>query len=153
MTNAQAFQQYFDIVIDGIKSDAQSKNQRIPDKFRTVVSEEGGIMLGADYFKYLVFGRPPGKQPPTEPIEAWLKKVGMEPPSRNSKGRFIKLNYKSLAFAIAKIIGEKGTMIWRGDKPAIDFVGVLAKNRPQLLKNIVRNEAIKIQTLIHTANR
>lgn len=150
MTNAEAFQQYFDSVIDGLKEDAQSKNQKIPDNFRTVVSEQEGILLGADYFKYLVFGRGPGKQPPTDPIEAWLKKVGLEPPSRNSKGRFIKLNYKSLAFAIAKKIAKEGTMIWRGDKPAIDFVGVLAKNRPQLLKNIVRNEAIKIQTLIHT---
>lgn len=151
MNNAEAFQQYFNSVIDGIKSDAQSKSQRIPDNFRTVVSEQEGILLGADYFKYLVFGRPPGKQPPTAPIEAWLRKVGMEPPSRNSKGRFIKLNYKSMAFAIAKTIGEKGSMIWRGDKPAIDFVGTLAKNRPALLKNIVRNEAIKIQTIIHNA--
>lgn len=151
MTNPQAFTHYFEQVEKSLKDDAASKNQKMPQSFRIAVSNERGTLFGASHLKYLVFGRGPGKMPPTDEIEDWLKRTGMQPPTRGKSGRFIKVNYQSLAFAIAKIIAKEGTMIFKGDKPGIDFVGSTEKFRPELMKNIVHGEALKIQTIIHNA--
>jgi len=151
MTNEKAFKEYFDNVEAYLKDDASSKNQKMPQTFKQEVSEDRGVLYGASHLKYLVFGRGPGKMPPTDKIEEWLRNAGLRPPERNAKGRFIKLNYQSLAFAIASKIASEGTMIFKGEKPGIDFVGAIEKNKPDLLKSIARNQAINIRTIIHNA--
>ncbi len=149
MTNVQAFEKYFDAVIDYWKDDAKSKGQRMPQDFKKVINEHHAEIIPPKHFKYLVFGRPPGKQPPTDVIEKWLRRAGIRPENnRDSKGRFIKLNYRSLAFIIARKIGEEGSMIYRGDKPGIDYVGGLEKFRPELLKTLAYNQAMDIKTHI-----
>ena len=57
-----------------------------------------------EYLRYVDSGRRPGKQPPTKPIEKWIKDKGIK--GRDKKGRFIK--DKSTAFLIARSIGKKG---------------------------------------------
>ena len=151
MTNSEAIGKYFDAVVAYLKEDAASKGQKMPQDFRKDLSNEHGSLFGAAHLKYLVFGRGPGKMPPTDSIEEWLRRTGLQPPTRNAKGRFIKVNYQSLAFAIAKTIEKEGTMIFKGDKPGIDFVGAIEKNKPEFLKNVVTNEALKIKTIIHNA--
>lgn len=55
-------------------------------------------------------GRKPGRVPPSYVIENWIRARGIQP--RNEKGRFSSKprDYKRVAFAIARVIGEKGTM-------------------------------------------
>jgi len=151
MTNAQAFQIYFDQVETYLKEDATSKNQKMPQNFRQVNTEEEGILFGAAHLKYLVFGRGPGKFPPPDVM---LNFVENNPDMLADAQRIWRdITNKSLAYIIGRSISLHGTAIFRGDKPGIDFVGATEKFRPELLKNLVRNEAIKVQTLIHTANR
>lgn len=56
----------------------------------------------ADYWKYLEYGRRPGKMPPVDKILEWINVRKILP--RNNK----KLPQKSLAFAISKSIAKKG---------------------------------------------
>lgn len=56
----------------------------------------------ADYWKWLEYGRRPGKMPPVDKILEWINVRKVLP--RNNK----KLPQKSLAFAISKSISKKG---------------------------------------------
>jgi len=54
----------------------------------------------------------------------------------------------SIAYSIAKKIGEEGTAIYRGDKPGIDYVGGLEKFRPGLVFLLARNQAMNLKSFI-----
>lgn len=151
MSNAQAFKDYFDKVEAYLKEDASSKNQKIPQTFRQGVSEERGVLFGAAHFKYLVFGRGPGKFPPSA---AMLAFVDDNPNILEDAKRIWKnITSKGLAYIIGRKISTEGTSIFKGDKPGIDFVGAVEKNKPDLLKSIARNQSINIRTIIHNAAR
>ncbi len=140
MLTQEIIRKYLDNVVTGLKADAQSKSQKIPENFRVEVDEKGGRLWGADYFQYLVLGRGPGKMPPLDPIIEWAKKFQ----GRDKRGRFI--TDKSLAWAVAKKIALHGTDIFQGKKPGIDFLGVMETNMPELVSAIAKNEAINILT-------
>jgi len=151
MTNAEAFKKYLDSVIASIKSDAAGKGQKIPQDFRVEVSEELGVLFGASHFKYLVHGRGPGKFPPPD---AMLKIVDDNPSMlADAKVRWRNITAKGLAYIIGRRISLSGTRIFRGLKPGVDFVGSLQKNKPELLKMLVHNEAVKVQMMIRQAAR
>ena len=58
-----------------------------------------------DYWKYVEYGRRPGKQPPIEAIENWVRVKPIVPDSRTDKVP----NTKQLAYLIARKIGREGT--------------------------------------------
>jgi len=66
------------------------------------VSDKGAEILHEDYGEQLENGRKPGKQPPSEAIEQWLKDKGIA--NRLEKNMTI----SSLAFLIARKIGREG---------------------------------------------
>ena len=57
-----------------------------------------------EYWKYANYGRPPGKMPPVSAIEEWITRRRIVPESNTSTP-----NVTSLAYAIARKIGRKGT--------------------------------------------
>ena len=57
-----------------------------------------------EYWKYANYGRPPGKIPPVSAIEEWITRRRIVPESNTSTP-----NATSLAYAIARKIGRKGT--------------------------------------------
>jgi hypothetical protein len=130
-----------------LKEDAAGKNQSIPD-MRVETDEEGGKVISSDYFKYLVLGRGPGKRPPKEAMLAMVKK---KPDMlANARKKFKYMTEEGLAYIIGKAIGDRGTLIFQGKKPGIDFLGSMDKNMPELLKAIGRNEAVKFLTALRT---
>ena len=58
-----------------------------------------------DYWKYVEYGRGPGKMPPIEAIESWVRVKPIVPDSRTGKVP----NTKQLAYLIARKIGREGT--------------------------------------------
>ena len=73
---------------------------------KDVVFTGEGVVLPISLLEYGIYvdngaERRAGKMPPLAPIEAWLKK-------RNIKPRDANMKPKTLAFLIAKSIGEKG---------------------------------------------
>jgi hypothetical protein len=65
-------------------------------------SENSAGIIQESYGEQLEFGRKPGKQPPSEAIEKWIKDRGIAP--RLEK----KISISSLAFIIARKIGREG---------------------------------------------
>ncbi len=152
MENKDTLSLFFDRVIEGIGADAQSKGQKAPiDSFRHVQDNEQGQLIGADYFKYLVYGRGPGKMPPTDNIQEWVEKNIKNTTRENKDGTFSIVPFASVAYAIAYKIGKEGTDIWQGKKKGIDFLGVMEKNMPDLLKALARNEVLNIATSLRQA--
>jgi len=149
MTNAEAFRIFFNNSWESFKSDAASKGQKIPTHFRVEVSEDVGVWFGAGHLKFVVHGRGPGKFPPPD---AMLKIVDDNPSMRSdAKARWKNITAKGLAYIIGRRISLSGTRIFRGLKPGVDFVGSLQKNKPELLKMLVHNEAVKVQMMIRQA--
>lgn len=75
---------------------ADSLGYRIDDKGLTIYSTE-------KFFTVLETGRNPGKRPPISVVEQWIK----------DKPIASDINPKSLAFLIARKIGEKGSLLYR----------------------------------------
>lgn len=75
---------------------ADSLGYRIDDKGLTIYSTE-------KFFTVLETGRKPGKRPPISVVEQWIK----------DKPIASDINPKSLAFLIARKIGEKGSLLYR----------------------------------------
>jgi hypothetical protein len=101
-----------DIIADITKrlldADKKATGNLINSLSYEVLQTVDGIMLRiltADYFKYVDEGRKPGsKQPPTSSILPWIQSKGISFISKN--GAMVKP--ESMAFVIAKSIGEKG---------------------------------------------
>lgn len=156
MTRTELIQKVLDRIIENIKLDAASKQQRIPiNSFRTEITESAtevsGKIYAAHYFRYLVLGRGPGKMPPREKIEVWVDKN----PDVLAffKTIFKNITSKSLAYIIARKIGREGTQIYRGEKPGIDYLGVLERSMPELVAEIARGEAVNILTNLQSKLR
>jgi len=72
------------------------------DGLEVVVSENKASIKGYEYTQQLETGRAPGKQPPSEAIEQWIKDKGI---ASRIEG---KISISSLAFLIARKIGREG---------------------------------------------
>lgn len=143
METSEIIAQYLNAVIEGLKSDASDKGQKIPvSSFRIEVSETEGKLFGAHYFKYLITGRGPGKAPPPE---AMLKFVQDNPEIlAEAKQRFQGITEKGLAYLIGRKIAKSGTDIFQGKKPGIDFQGVVEGSMEEFLKMLAYHEALKV---------
>lgn len=144
-SNTDSLKQFFERTIEGLRQDAEGKGQSIPvSSFRFESDELSGAFYAADYFKYLIYGRGPGKQPPPEKIIEWI--------SRNPETQqWTDIEKNSLAFQIGRKIGREGTDIFSGKRPGIDLLGVMEKNMPELLTQLARNEVVKIATDLKAA--
>lgn len=60
------------------------------------------------HVQFAKYGRGPGKQPPIDPLIAWVKKKGIVTSDKEARGT---------AFAIAKSISKKGTKNWKPNAP------------------------------------
>ena len=89
-----------------LTSNRKIASGRLVNSVRYSINSQGKIsFLYATEGKWVTFGRRKGaKQPPTAPIETWIKQKGIK--GRDSKGRFI--SNKSLAYLIARGIKRDG---------------------------------------------
>ncbi len=150
MENSTLITQFLLKVVADLKTDAASKGQKIPvSSFRTEADNSRGLLFGADYFKYLVYGRGPGRQPPPD---AMTQFVEANPDMlERAKQTYKYITSKQLGFLIGRKIAREGTEIFKGTKQGVDFNGVVDKNMEDLLKKIAMNEVVKIQTSLRVA--
>jgi hypothetical protein len=121
-------------VIAGIRSripnvtgqSAQSLGYRIDAEGLTIFSSQ-------KYFTVLETGRKPGKRPPISVIEQWIK----------DKPIASDINPKSLAFLIARKIGEEGSLLYRqGGKSGVISESINDKVIKEKLVNVL-NESFR----------
>lgn len=86
-----------------------------------------GTLTGNEYWYYLVHGRKPGKQPPIESIEGWIQKKGIRPTD---------ISERSLAFLIARKIGQLGTDIYQGKRPGLALPQIIETRNQGLQEDI-----------------
>ena len=152
MDSLDAIEGYLKRVADGLKDDAESKGQKFPvDSLRTEITPDSGDLYAADYAKYLIYGRPPGKQPP---VEAMLKFVEANPQIlQAAQLTFPYLTEGGLAFMIGRKIGRDGSDIWQGKKEGIDILGVMDRAKPMFLQELAEGETLEIATTLRQAIR
>lgn len=85
-----------------------------------VIVEVNGTTLSVsfileDYWKYVEYGRRPGKRPPIDAIEQWIKVKPIIPDPINGKIP----STKQLAFLISRKIGMEGTKAQRPLESAV----------------------------------
>lgn len=150
LTTEQIISQYLDRITRGIKDDASQKNQKIPVKsFRTEVIRFEGKLYAADYFKYLVHGRGPGKQPPPDKM---LDFVQANPQIlAEAKQRFKYITEKGLAYLIGRKIGRMGTDIFLGRKAGIDLEGAIEAPKEEFLAQVAYHQALNVAGQIKMA--
>lgn len=85
-----------------------SQYYELKDKISFKIDVSGNLsevtFNAPEYWKYANYGRPPGKIPPVSAIEEWITRRRIVPESNTSTP-----NATSLAYAIARKIGRKGT--------------------------------------------
>lgn len=145
MENKDALSEFFNKFFEGLIADAQAKGQKIPvSSFRHEETNEGGQAYAADYLKYLVYGRGPGKFPPPDNMLDFVQ--GNPDVLARLRTVFKNITEQGAAYIIGRKIALQGTDIYLGKKQGVDFLGVMEKNLPDLYKAIARNEAINIAT-------
>ncbi|WP_417867966.1 hypothetical protein [Xanthomarina gelatinilytica] len=96
--------------MEAIKIDLIAKHRELgmPASGKWIESVEAntnrlsGVILAEHYTEQLVNGRAPGRFPPIDRIEQWIKDKGIQPIDAN-------LKISSLAFLIARKIAREGT--------------------------------------------
>ena len=149
MTNTDLLKEFFLRVIDGIAKDADAKGQKIPlSKLRFEADEQHGQLLGPHYMPYLFYGRGPGTSPPPDAMTAFVESN----PDMLARAREVYkyLTAQQLGFLIGRKIAREGTDIYTGKKPGIDLLGVMDDNMPEFLKQLAKNEALKVATDLHS---
>lgn len=150
MTNQEIISSYLTAIQEAIKADASAKGQKIPvNSFRIEVTETSGQMYAADYFRYLVEGRGPGKQPPPEKMEEYVRNnLHILDSARDI---YKNISVKSLAFLIGRKIAKKGTAIFDGKSPGVDLQGSIQAPMEDFLKTLAYWQALNVTTKIKQA--
>lgn len=101
-------------IVKQLKSDIMNKDVtsfgpvnasgKLRDSIRYEVSDGTLRVYALGYSYYLEHGRKPGKRPPKESIAQWIQDKGIVPDG---------ISVNSLAYLIARKIGEKGTIIYQ----------------------------------------
>lgn len=152
MDNTLIIRGFLQAVIDGLKNDATRKSQKIPVKsFRIEANADEGSLYGADYFKYLITGRGPGKFPPPDAMLSWVR-ANPQVLDR-AKETYQYLTEGGLAYMIGRKIAREGTDIHKGKKPGIDFQGVVDREKAQLFRTLEKNTANDVRRKISEANK
>lgn len=102
--------------IAGIRSKIPNVTGKMSQSLGYKIDESGLTIFSTEkYFTVLETGRGPGKRPPISDIEDWVK----------NKPIASDINPRSLAFLIARKIGEEGSLLYRqGGKSGVisDFI-------------------------------
>lgn len=104
---------------------------------RTEVTVSGknvkGTLFGSGVTNILKTGRKPGAMPPVSAILEWVR----------AKRIANSANERSVSWAIAKSIAKKGTLIYRGQAPALDVEESIERLQDKALEEL--NGLIKKQ--------
>jgi hypothetical protein len=102
--------------IEGIRSRIPNVTGKMSQSLGYRLDENGLTIFSSEkYFTVLETGRKPGKMPPISAIEEWVR----------NKPIASDINPRSLAFLIARKIGEEGSLLYRqGGKSGVisDFI-------------------------------
>lgn len=149
-SNSDILKQFFLDIVEGLRKDAEAKGQKFPiDKMRFEADEISGRLYAPDYVQYLFTGRGPGKQPPPEVMTAWAERN----PDILQRARQVyrSLTAQQLGYMVGRKIAREGTDIYSGKRPGIDFLGVVDESMPQFMKDLAKNELVKIATELRSA--
>ena len=123
-------------IIAGIQAQAERMGQRIPNigvKI-TNLSNRGVRLVIPSFFKYLIHGRGPGKQPPPSKMLSWVRSNPNILVQAKLRYKYIK--EKGLAYIVGRSIAAHGTLIYQGKKPGLDLDSIVAASLKELYKQI-----------------
>lgn len=112
----KALNDFGKVIIDNYKSQLEAEQMNNGELYRTisysVSTGTGGWVVSvslADYWKYVEYGRRPGKMPPVSAIENWIKVKQILPrPITLKSGKSVVPTIPQLSFLIARKIGRDG---------------------------------------------
>ena len=112
----KALNDFGKVIIDNYKSQLEAEQMNNGELYRTisysVSTGTGGWVVSvslADYWKYVEYGRRPGKMPPVSAIENWINVKQIVPHSMTLKsGKTVIPTIPQLSFLIARSIGRRG---------------------------------------------
>ena len=112
----KALNDFGNFIITNYKSQLEAEQMNNGELYRTisysVSTGTGGWVISvslADYWKYVEYGRRPGKMPPVSAIEHWINVKQIIPHSMTLKsGKTVIPTIPQLSFLIARSIGRRG---------------------------------------------
>lgn len=112
----KALNDFGNFIINNYKSQLEAEQMNNGELYRTisysVSTGTGGWVISvslADYWKYVEYGRRPGKMPPVSAIENWINVKQIIPHSMTLKsGKPVIPTIPQLSFLIARSIGRRG---------------------------------------------
>ena len=112
----KALRDFGKFIIDNYKSQLEAEEMNNGELYRkisySVSTGTGGWVISvslADYWKYVEYGRRPGKMPPVSAIENWINVKQIVPHSMTLKsGKTVIPTIPQLSFLIARSIGRRG---------------------------------------------
>lgn len=112
----KALNDFGKFIINNYKSQLEAEHMNNGELYKTisysVSTGTGGWVVTislADYWKYVEYGRRPGKMPPISAIEHWINVKQIIPHSMTLKsGKTVIPTIPQLSFLIARSIGRRG---------------------------------------------
>ena len=112
----KALRDFGKFIVTNYKSQLEAEKMNNGELYRnikySVSTGTGGWVISvslADYWKYIEYGRRPGKMPPLEVIEKWIDVKQIKPHSMTLKsGKTVIPTPPKLPFLIARKIGRDG---------------------------------------------
>ena len=112
----KALNDFGKFIITNYKSQLEAEQMNNGELYRTISYSVSTVNSGwvisvslADYWKYIEYGRRPGKMPPVSAIENWIKVKQIIPHSMTLKsGKTVIPTIPQLSFLIARSIGRRG---------------------------------------------
>lgn len=112
----KALNDFGDFIITNYKSQLDAEQMNNGELYRTISYSVSTVNSGwvisvslADYWRYIEYGRRPGKMPPLSAIENWIKVKQIIPHSMTLKsGKTVIPTIPQLSFLIARSIGRRG---------------------------------------------
>ena len=112
----KALNDFGKFIITNYKSQLEAEKMNNGELYRnikySVSTGTGGWVISvslADYWKYIEYGRRPGKMPPLEVIEKWIDVKQIKSHSMTLKsGKTVIPTIPQLSFLIARSIGRRG---------------------------------------------
>ena len=112
----KALNDFGNFIITNYKSQLEAEQMNNGELYRTISYSVSTVNSGwvisvslADYWKYVEYGRRPGKMPPVSAIENWIKVKQILPrPLTLKSGKSVVPTIPQLSFLIARSIGRRG---------------------------------------------
>ena len=112
----KALNDFGNFIVTNYKSQLDAEQMNNGELYRTisysVSTGTGGWVISvslAEYWKYIEYGRRPGKMPPVSAIENWIKVKQILPrPLTLKSGKSVVPTIPQLSFLIARSIGQRG---------------------------------------------